>query len=1161
MRCRTCGGSHPDSGCWYRDVVCDLCKGNHLKRVCTATQNNNNYHKTANKQVGNVIKDNSSKNTRKKFVQRSNYLADNDAVEESLFRIFENVSTKPFTTNVTINGVECRFEIDTGCGSTILPFTFYKAHFECCEMEPSDKTFLSYFNIKSKPLGVVSLNVVFEGKDFGRLPIYVVDTKGPPLLGREWFNKLGFQLSLGNSVKDPCFYNDESDSGMLTYLKNKFKKVFSSELGLFNKGKAHLEMKPGSEPKFYRARPIPFALKEGVEKEIDRLVAQGILERVDYSPYGTPIVPILKKGGEQIRICGDYKITINPNLIIDQHPLPKIETLFQKVQGSNIFAKLDLSQAYQQMELDEESRDLVTISTHKGLYRYTRLPFGVACAPAKFQKVLDTLLEGIEGVGVLLDDILIGGKDRCELVSRIEEVLSRLEGAGLTLSESKCEIGKESLIYLGFRIDSSGLHTTDEKVRAVVDAPRPGSVKELQAFLGFVTYVSKFLPKVAEVLSPLYRLLKKEVPWSWSTECDEAFRQIKQLVQDCRSLAHYDPSIPLRLTVDASNHGVAGVLSQVQGNIDRPIAFTSRTLSSSEEAYSSIHREALAIVHCVKKFHIYLFGQKWTLISDHKPLLTIFGPKKGLPACAANRLQRWALFLSIYSYEMEYVASKNNSADWLSRAPLPDTVPDSEEFDLTVNYVFGVNSEFPLDFNDILASTKKDLILNKVIAYTKLGWPETVSEELLPFQRHKTELHVEKNVLLWGYRVVIPTILRQKVLQELHRSHMGIVKVKSLARSYVWWPKIDEDIELLVKSCENCSKYKDNPPKNSLIPWEWPEKPWSRLHIDYLGPVHNHYILVVVDSHSKWIEAFTTKNMTAVGTIRLLRESFARFGIPEVIVADNFSAFTSDEFQDFLRKNGVVFKSGAPFNPRTNGAAENAVRTVKRAIYAAIGKINEDEALDMVLQRFLLDYRNTKHITTGISPAEALLGRNLRSRLDLIRPPPAAAFVAKQQARQVQYHGGVDGPVWEIDQPVWVKNYRKGEEPWIEGIVERVLGPRRLKVLIPSLGLSWVRHCHQVRGRIVSPISGVGTVPLDTGPQGTPNGNNSTHVDSISSRKSSASLGSVKNTQVKNNQSIASGSGSVETPKSSRAIDGQSLAVRTRAGRLIKKTRRLVEEF
>ena len=213
-------------------------------------------------------------------------------------------------------------------------------------------------------------------------------------------------------------------------LKKKYDKVFSPGLGTMLHFKARLHLQPGAKPVFFRPRSIPFAIKETVEKELDRLKAEGIIEKVDRSEWAAPIVPI-PKGDGHLRICGDYRVTVNPLLVVDQHPLPKPEELFSSLSGGQKFSKIDLSHAYQQMVLEEDSRKYVVINTHKGLYRYTRLPFGIAPAPALFQRTMDTILQGIPNVLCYLDDILITGSTQKEHLQNLEEVLKRLQYHGI----------------------------------------------------------------------------------------------------------------------------------------------------------------------------------------------------------------------------------------------------------------------------------------------------------------------------------------------------------------------------------------------------------------------------------------------------------------------------------------------------------------------------------------------------------------------------------------------------------------------------------------------------------------------------------------------------------------------------------------------------------
>ena len=283
-----------------------------------------------------------------------------------------------------------------------------------------------------------------------------------------------------------------------------------------------------------------------------------------------------------------------------------------------------MSQAYQQILLDEPNKNLVVINTPKGLFKYNRLPFGVSCAPGIFQRVMDSLLKGIPGVVVYLDDILIMGSSEEEHLSSLKQVLTRLQDAGLRLNKKKCNFLVPSVTYLGYRIDSEGLHPTDEKLKAVQQAPTPTSVTELKAYLGLLTYYGRFLPHLPSVLAPLYTLLHKDAPWRCTTVEQESFKQSKESLLSSTVLVHFNPDLPIVLACDASSYGVGVVLAhKMLDDSERPIGFASCTLSQPEKGYSQIEKEGLACVFGVTRFHAYLMGRHFELITDHKPVITI----------------------------------------------------------------------------------------------------------------------------------------------------------------------------------------------------------------------------------------------------------------------------------------------------------------------------------------------------------------------------------------------------------------------------------------------------------------------------------------------------------------------------------------------------------
>lgn len=319
-----------------------------------------------------------------------------------------------------------------------------------------------------------------------------------------------------------------------------------------------------------------------MDEEIDRLLKEGIVTPVKYSEWAAPVVPILKPDGS-VRLCGDYKLTVNTVSSLEQYPIPRVDDLFAALAKGKQFSKLDMSHAYQQILMDNDSKKYLTVNTHRGLFTYNRLPFGVASAPAIFQRTMESLLCGIPLVAVYLDDILVSGVDKADHLKNLDTVLTKLKEAGLRLRRDKCTFLQDEVEYLGYRVDAQGLHPVKKKVKAIQDAPAPTNVTELKSFLGLLNYYNKFLPNLATLLAPLHELLRHDVSWKWNKEQEAAFKKAKDLLNTSDVLVHYSADRELVLSCDASPYGVGAVLSHVmEDGSERPIGFVSRTLQPAE---------------------------------------------------------------------------------------------------------------------------------------------------------------------------------------------------------------------------------------------------------------------------------------------------------------------------------------------------------------------------------------------------------------------------------------------------------------------------------------------------------------------------------------------------------------------------------------------------
>ena len=520
-----------------------------------------------------------------------------------------------------IQGTTVTFEVDTGAAVTLISEETYRKHFLSKSLQKTSVRLKTYTDDQVHVLRQITVDVSY-GTQKGMYTLFVVKGSGTNLLGRDWMRHIRLDwksiASTVNNVSSPCYQP----------LLDKYSEVFKDELGTLKFMKVQLQVHSQVTPKFCKPRPVSFALKEALERELLHLQQLGILQKVNHSAWAAPVV-VVPKGHGCIRVCGDYKVTVNPVLVVDKYPLPKPDDLMAQLAGGQKFSKLDLSQAYQQILLDDDSRKFVTINTHLGLFQYTRVPFGIASAPALFQKTMDTLLQGVPNTLCYLDDILITGKTDAKHLQNLSEVLKRLQHHGLRVKLTKCRFMQSSVEYLGHCIDASGVHPTSQKVEAILNAPVPQNSQQLRSFLGLLHYYDKFLPNLSSLLHPLNRLLKSNAQWNWSSECQKTFKQAKSQLASAPILAHYDVTQKIKLAADASAYGLGAVISHTyEDGSERPITYASRTLSDAEKNYAQIDKEALALVFAVQKFHTYLYGRKFVLVTDHKPLVTLLGLRK-----------------------------------------------------------------------------------------------------------------------------------------------------------------------------------------------------------------------------------------------------------------------------------------------------------------------------------------------------------------------------------------------------------------------------------------------------------------------------------------------------------------------------------------------------
>lgn len=886
-------------------------------------------------------------------------------------------SNYPAICTLTVEGIQFHMEVDSGASASMIDVDEYHKNFSHLKLHSVNNFFSTVTGEIIKILGKIHVKVVFGGESYIlELIVKNIGKSFIPLLGRTWLDVLNpnwRRFLTGN----PHEFKVNKVDDMIEEIGLNFPRILSGLNNSIEGYTAEILLKEEAVPIFHKAYSVPFKVRDKVEQELERLCELKFLQPVKHSKWASPIV-VLPKDDGKIRICVDFKVTVNKMIKTEHYPLPRIDDIFAGFSNCKYFSVLDLEGAFQQILVSESSKELLTINTHKGLFQYTRLPFGISSAPSIFQYVMDQILKNMDNVACYLDDIIIGASTKELCKKRLNEVLSRLNNHNVQINLKKCKFVQTSVAYLGHVLSSEGIRPNPDKVKAIVDSKSPTNLQQLQAYLGLLNYYGRYIPNLSIELKELYNLLRKDVKFVWDQSCQRCFEKSKQLILENNILELYDPDKPIVITCDASPYGVGCSLNHICGNAEKPVLFASGTLSNSEKNYSQLHREALAIMFALKSFHKYIYGHKFKICTDHQALKEIFNPSKGTPSVAAARLQRYAVILGMYDYSIEYRRGKlMGPVDALSRLPLPVS---TELDNYRIN--FFNSEELSLTENIVKHHLKDDKILSQVYEHVMFGWPEKITDELKPYFNKRQSLSTDNDCLYYGNRIVIPQSLKSKALQLLHEHHIGIVRMKMVARSYMWWYQIDSSIDDFVKSCVVCQQTQNL--KKEVVTTSWPSTsyPFERIHIDFFHFGGKIYLLVV-DTYSKWLEIVYQKSTTTKCVLESLSKIFAVFGFCTEIVSDNGPPFNGNEWKVALEKLGIKVTFSPPYHPQSNGSAERNVQTIKKGLAKFL--VSESvEPVEQQIAHFLFKHRNTPSSVTTKSPSHMIFSYKPRIKLDLV---------------------------------------------------------------------------------------------------------------------------------------------------------------------------------
>ena len=946
---------------------------------------------------------------------------------------------------------------DTGANVTAIALSDAKM----LKLEATNKILKAADSTVLRTVGLVKAFITLKGNTAVD-NVYVVDGLSRPLLSRRMLKSLGLihmdfpnqelpQMGTTSKVSAENLpeatkkvQNIPQDTTLivsghgpeLDSLMNEYPELFDNNCKPMKNGTYHIELEREAKPISTGAcRTIPEPYMPAVKKELDALVTQGIIRKIDYpTPWLHPIVVVPKKGTTDIRICVDFtKLNKFVKRPVNPQPTPW-ETVRNLPKGTTHFAVFDALKGYHQIELDKASQDLTAFMTPFGRYIYLRLAMGLTSAgdvfTLRYGNAIDVATDGLRAT----EDTLIRGATTEELLINTRRFFEACREAGITLNMRKIQWDKKEVLFGGFVLDPTGYRIDPRLTSALSEFPTPTTPTDVRSFFGLANQICNFSEEISVLLAPIKSLLKKGVMFQWLPEHQSAFEAAREHLSSPKVLAYYSQRRQTRLVVDASRlNGLGFVLKQLQENGQwRPVQAGSRFLTSAETRYAMVELEMLAISWACAKTRIFTEGlsrsqfQIWT---DHAPLVPIL-ENQTLPDISNKRLQRLKMKVDHLTFETVWVKGiENVEADALSRHPCAQATPEDEldkeiqvarinviSFNID-NTTCEVNTLQPCHRNitdDRLRELKefchRDETYITVMQHVIKGFPNLrksdIPEKLRPFYAVQDDLYIDDDGFLCrNGAFVVPEGLVQTYLKRLLAMHQAAPKMLARARQSVWWPYMARDIGVFAKTCDTCEENKPSNPAEIILHHNTATYAFQAIHMD-IGHVAGRYYLFSIDQFSNYPHIHECgKTATTQQVIDATIGLITHFSIPEVIYSDGGPQFLENgKFDDFCKTWGIRHVSSCPYMPRSNGIAEECVKEMKKIVRANIsssGILDKSSAL-AGLQMF----RNTPRSPTDLSPAQILFGHSIRDSLPYRRNQlvPEQRYAVEKRLKEHRQH-------------------------------------------------------------------------------------------------------------------------------------------------------------
>jgi transposase InsO family protein len=843
-----------------------------------------------------------------------------------------------------------------------------------------------------------------------------------------------------------CHLTKEQQQNLEAVLK-RYEQSFSGGLGEWPEQEVDVQLKKEAQP-YHCRRPfrIPHAYIGTVQKEVERLIEIGVLEKVDGStagPWCAPSFVIPKKDGT-VRFITDFR-ELNKAIERRPWPIPHIADLIQDIGHYRYVTALDLSMGYYHFRLSEQLSNLCTFMLPFGLFKYRRLPMGLSISPDWFQERMTELFQDLPFVKCYLDDILIFSDGTFEdHMAKLSVVLERLQQKGLQVNGSKSFWAVKEVEYLGFILTPNGVKPQPKKVEAIRRLARPRTIRELRKFIGFVNFYRYMWRRRSHILEPLTRIVGQP-RFTWTTEQQQAFEDIKRAISKEVLLSFPDYNLPFELETDASDKQLGAVLRQGE----KILAFYSKKLNKAQRNYSAGEKEMLSIVEALREFRTMIFGYPIHIRTDHKNWTMETKQYKNV------RIMRWRLAIEEFMPTINYIQGENNViADALSRLPIE--VDDDEENELFEQRAESERFVVPVTFRQIAEAQAKDKFLQRLKAETADRLGELFED--IGKKDGADRVVTIKSPTDGIERVIVPEKLRARLLEWYHTIlvHPGETRLYNTLHQHYTWPTLRKDIANYVKHCDACQRGKRGMRGMGKIPMKDVEtEPWKDIALDLAGPwkamIDNKetqfHSLTIIDTFTSWVEIIPiqTKESKYIRSL-VEQEWLRRYPRPSRMLYDQGGEFDNQWFQTLARKWHFKPEPITVRNPRANAIVERLHRIMGDMLRVQLTTRHElDDPIREILSAAAYGIRATVHGTTQYTPAQLVFSKDMilrttmEANMELVRQRRLTAIQrnnTRENKRRIAYDykpgdkvlilaGGMDPKLKLHQGPYAVLSYNK----------------------------------------------------------------------------------------------------------------------------------------